>query len=430
MEVLILLGVVFLYYWHVISRDNRKAEEERTKKEVLKPYNSLVIKAEVLFNKKSYEEALNVFEEANMKKPDYYSDANLILKIALCKFYLKDYNAVIVNLNKIDNDTAYICRAISFYKLGDYSQSKHVFKEGIQKKYPQVIQSYDNYFNPLKNKLPYWNSLEENAKILLAKNAKIDYNYSTKILSEDDIELIMNCQELDLSCRKETWQWESLEGWVIFSTNNKHIITNLEFCKYIPNIQKLNICGQQITSFEGIENHRNLIEIDASYTLITNLEALRTCINLQNLNLHCANFPKGVPDIDLEPIANLPIVKLDLTCCHIINIGILNNVKTLKELSLFRTKIVNLSQIKDLNRLEVLNVAGSEDFKLSTDCNLSNLKFLKLNCKPTEAELNSFKAKFPNCKIENNFLNSIEIFNKRPNYDPDQQDLLFAIYGL
>ena len=433
MEILFFIGLLLLFSWYSNSKQEKKDEQERKEKEeklILQNHNVIVNKAEALLSQKRYNEALSVFEEAILKKPQSLSNNNLLMGVVLCKFYLKDYQAVIESVKNLDNDPACLCKAISFFKLNDYVQSKKSFKEGIEKKYPQVIQSYNDYFNPSKHKIPYWNSLDENIKILLAKNAKIKYDSTIKILSEDDIELITNCTELDLSCKKETWTWsdwgDGVEGWMIYGEENKYTIDNLEFCKYIPNIQKLNIKGQPILSFEGLENQKNLIEIDASDSWITDIGALRTCINLQNLNLHCANFNtknKTASDIDLEPIINISIEKLDLTLCRIKSIQTLNYMKDLKELSLFRTQIVSLSQIKDLDKLEILNVAGSENFKLSTDCKLDNLKQLAVSCNPSEKELNAFNLKFPNCKIENNFSTSIEIFNKRPKYDIDDIDL-------
>lgn len=392
-----------------------------------------------LFEQKEYEEALKAYEVLIPAIPHGYPESekrDCYNRIAECNYYLGNYKLFLDSIyNKSEYSTydkqrewQILSRALSYQKLGESNEALKHFKQGIAYKYKSVIEEYIKYFGPVEYKLLCWNNLHENTKYLLCKNIKFNFiPFKTK-LTELEIDLIISCKNLDLSCRKEGWNYDTfIDDWRSTSSKTEYIIHSLYFCKYLPNIEKLNISGQPIVNFEGLENHSNIIEIDASYSSVNNLEALRNCNKLINLNLYCIEN-KDKKFLDIEPISNLGIVKLDLTQNTIVDFNFLNIMKTLKFISLSNTNIESLSQIKNLSELELLIVIKCKAFKLSNDGNFPNLKTLRINCKPTNEEKYLFKEKHPNCIIDEKSVED-EIFRTKTRLNPDQVSGMLDYYS-
>lgn len=161
-----------------------------------------------------------------------------------------------------------------------------------------------------QNRLAYWNSLHRNEKILLLRHIKKNITSDSILdITEQEFDDIFSCSELDFSIRKERYMIDpDNEKWILTSSTTPYEIESIGFCKYFKAIKKINLAGQPITSFKGLENKKDLLEIDASYTKVENFESLNHCSALEYLYLDGASRKEGVEINNL--MLKLPACKI------------------------------------------------------------------------------------------------------------------------
>lgn len=92
---------------------------------------------------------------------------------------------------------------------------------------------------------------------------------------------------------------------------------------------------------------------------------------------------------------------MDLTACFKLrDFSPLNKLHKLRHLSLFNTRVNDLSFVGELRGLETLNVSCCDNLRLSVNGCFENLKNLYISERQVnEREIENFNSRFPNCKI-------------------------------
>ena len=268
-----------------------------------------------------------------------------------------------------------------------------------------------------------WESFENNLKELLFQNfkflkeIKIDKHIE---LDEISIKSIFNFEYLDLSFRKESGKYNN------YVSYNNLSITDIDFIKYFPNLKYLNLCGQpSLNNHNGLYNGKNLLEVNVSHQTLQDFEYFRNLTSLESLNLHClntSNIFKATPHISIHPLSKLKLTKLNLTRCIFDDFTPLNEIISLKELSLFNTKFQSMNQIGNLENLETLILICCEDIELTPIKfpNLKNLYVSNLKAK----RIQEFKILNPDCIITESISANIYKCNARLDYYPKSESQL------
>jgi len=266
----------------------------------------------------------------------------------------------------------------------------------------------------MENALEIWNSFETNLKTLLVENIKSPQDIINKSIieiNEAKVIYIFSLDYLDLSNRKE-------EGRTV--SYNNLILKNSEFLKFFPNLKYLNLCGQHsLKNLNGFSYCKNLIELNAAYIALENLDHFNYLTSLKSLNLHCSKALSN-QRISLKGLANLKLTKLNLTLFPFEDISPLNNILSLKELSLYNTSFQDLIQIRNLINLEILVCCGYT--KLSP-LKFPNLKYLYISNSRLKG-VEEFKKTNPQCSINHDLLYNIYKCNARLDYFPRSKSLV------
>lgn len=410
----ILVFLLFLIYQLSKSIEKSKKDEEAQKQKEIKEnlekddnYYSLLVKANNLYYDEKYAEAISAYEYAVSQKSKTLQTDEVKYKIAACYFHLKEFPKVINDLKNLEGDQ-FLLRARSHFELGEFELSRKLFIAEIQNGNTKAITHYDLYFNPHRNDILYWNLFDNDTKLQLKRNINPNLNTrSTRpvdlTISKDDILLINKLDFLDFRLAWETW----LKRYYPYQAliRNSHL-TTIEFCKYLPNIQQLNLSGQKrLRNLDGIEYLVKLKDLNAENTEIGNMDKLSLCKSLENLSLAKSK------NINLSAIVNLNIKRLDLSFYNKEDLHLLNKMRSLRKLSLLASSISSLKQIKELDSLEWLDVSCSTSFVLSPDYNLKSLKTL-ITSSQSEENIKQFNLKFPSCIVLTSLKNE-KLFEQR-----------------
>jgi Leucine-rich repeat (LRR) protein len=141
--------------------------------------------------------------------------------------------------------------------------------------------------------------------------------------------------------------------------NFDHNLQDISFLRNKKNLVKLNLSCNRIFDISPLESLTNLKHLDLSYNkgkigeykLISNISALSNLINLEYLNLSCAEIT------DISPLKNLVNLRiLYIEDNKISDISPLSNLKALESLCLGGNKISNISSLKNLVNLRELTL--------------------------------------------------------------------------
>jgi internalin A len=131
--------------------------------------------------------------------------------------------------------------------------------------------------------------------------------------------------------------------------------------------------GDNITSLEGIEAFTNLQSVDFGYkgTSIDNLTPLAGLSRLTRINISRSNIS------DISPLAELPLVHLDLSDNHITDLTPLAGITTLSTLVLYHQPPNYITDISPLDNLTALTLLDLEANKITDISPLKNMKLLR-----------------------------------------------------
>jgi hypothetical protein len=153
-------------------------------------------------------------------------------------------------------------------------------------------------------------------------------------------------------------------------------------------INELNLYNKNINSLDGIENLENLTKLNIKNNNISNIYALSKLKKLKSLDignyLHGHFYYNSIQDITpLKSLTNLET--LSLSGLKLTNIDVISNLTNLKELEMYSTLLdwytditPDITPIKNLSKLEILNLGKNNIKDISALKGLKNLKKLSL----------------------------------------------------
>lgn len=177
-------------------------------------------------------------------------------------------------------------------------------------------------------------------------------------------------------------------------------IKDLEFLKYFPNITKITLFGKGSSfNIKGIR-HASRLEAFSAYDVhIDNFKELCCCTNLGYIDYLSEGAPYKQTE-DLSFMGNLPnLWQIDLTGRNVADTSIFRHNKNLTQLVLDQNPINSLEGLKELPKLEWLELS---DCGLTSLDGIENIKslvelFAKKN-KFTEEQKEIYRAKFSHLK--------------------------------
>lgn len=154
-------------------------------------------------------------------------------------------------------------------------------------------------------------------------------------------------------------------------------------------ITELDLFNKNITSLDGIENLENLTKLNVKNNNISNINALSKLTKLKYLDignyLHGFNYYNSITDITpLKSLTNLET--LSLSGLQLTNVDAISNLTNLKELQMYATLLdwnsdtaPDITPIKNLSKLEILNLGKNNIKDVTVLRKLKNLKQLLLS---------------------------------------------------
>jgi Leucine-rich repeat (LRR) protein len=223
-------------------------------------------------------------------------------------------------------------------------------------------------------------------------NLKIlDLSDNSGIKTIKGLENLKNLTELiinDCFCVTKISGLDSLKNLKSLSLSSNQI-EFMEGLEMLTNLQSLDLSSNKIEIFQGVENLNNLVELNLSYN-----EGIRIHImegSLPKLKVLKLNRCR-IKDIDeISKLSQLKVLYIDDN--NIESFVPINSLSNLKELSIENNKIPNpefdgifnrtmkysdLSAIKSISGLEVLNLSNNNIVDITDLTNLPNLKELNL----------------------------------------------------
>ncbi len=181
--------------------------------------------------------------------------------------------------------------------------------------------------------------------------------------------------------------------------NNSITDADLSSFPGLPNLQLLNLTGNQIVdinSFINLPNLPSLSILDLSANQITDISNFPTPSSLNVLNLYgnnivdVGNFPTDFPNlgnldlsdnliVDIGNFPNLSLGTLDLSDNRIVNVSSFPNLSQLIDLDLSNNRIVNVSSFPNLQNLQTLYLSINQISDISSFPDLPNLQILDLD---------------------------------------------------
>lgn len=170
---------------------------------------------------------------------------------------------------------------------------------------------------------------------------------------------------------KETFtaaEAESIKTLIVSGSGN---IKSLKGIKYLKELKRLNLQGQNLSNLKGIQSLTKLEMLNISYNEITSLKPLKNLKKLKYLDASCNNIKsmKG-----LEKLKKLQALYLEDN--GLVSIMELKNLKNLRTLELSRNQITSLNGLKKQKKLTSLNVSTNQLENLNSIQNLDSLESL------------------------------------------------------
>lgn len=173
--------------------------------------------------------------------------------------------------------------------------------------------------------------------------------------------------------------------------NNVNCI-DLDFLKFFPNLERLNISGHSLQNIDGLFFCKKLqeldIDIDKKNSDYIDFSIIGKLIQLKYLYLHDCNLN------NIDWISNLKdLVDLNLSCNQITDISKLRGLSRLSELDLTNCNVSDVSSLEDSFDIEFLTLNGNNIKDISSLSNLKKLTYICYkNCSHEDAK--KYREKF------------------------------------
>ncbi|MCL1791413.1 MAG: serine/threonine protein kinase [Peptococcaceae bacterium] len=171
-----------------------------------------------------------------------------------------------------------------------------------------------------------------------------------------------------------------------------------------PDVTKLSLSGNRITSVSSLQSLTHLTELDISNNSILDISPLRFLTELTDLNASqntIYSIPSGISSLT-------SLKRLDLSNNGIVNISPLQTLTSLEYLNLNNNRIMDISPLQSLTNLQYLHLDNNYIMSLSSLYSLTNLKELHLNGNPsiTSVHIRGFKKAVPGCTV---YINNTQV---------------------
>lgn len=172
-------------------------------------------------------------------------------------------------------------------------------------------------------------------------------------------------------------------------------LENLRFLENQITLKHLNIEGNMINSFEGINNLKNIISINLSDNQIQEIKALDSSIKQLNLSKNKLSSLNTLDKLQLDSLEEFYIAENKIK-----SIEKIKKAKNLKKLVLSHNKIHNIEEIGFLEHLELLFLDNNQITNIKSLKHLTKLKILKLDHNKVSSlrEIFELKSVLPDLK--------------------------------
>ncbi len=283
---------------------------------------------------------LNQFTEVNLN--DYG-----INSIDINSFNLLNVTKVEVNNNQLTD----ILWINNLPKLGSFSADNNLINISITDINSNLIKNLSLVGNQINN-------VEFLSK--MPKIEILDLGFNNVVL--DNFNLLSNFVNL-----KE----------IYLNDNN---ISSVNGINNLDNLEILNLESNNITFINGITNLQNLTNL---YLTTTSINYINGLSSLGSADLDLYSITANAVDITADSLKDNNFQTVNLSYKIINNFDFLENLTYIKELDLSYTDITNLTYVSGLNRLEILYINKNYDNNKIQDIasleNLTSLKILSLN---------------------------------------------------
>lgn len=161
---------------------------------------------------------------------------------------------------------------------------------------------------------------------------------------------------------------------LVIYPNCKHPLSDLEWIRPLSSLTSLSIRSQPITDLTPLQSAPLLRELTFENWKLSEWPASLTLPQLESLTLH-AQLPdlgflsrhnairelrlEGMKAEDLSPLQALPLEKLSLSGkMKITELSALSGKETLRELSVYNTRLTSIEALSTVKGLEILNLTG------------------------------------------------------------------------
>lgn len=212
-------------------------------------------------------------------------------------------------------------------------------------------------------------------------------SYDSVVIDITPIGNLVNLKELNIS-RNDLSSLHSLSSLnkleVLDISNNKIIVVNE--LNGLNNLKKLDVSENPIETIKlGYLPNLEVFDASRCELHVIDFESDNQFPNLLTLNL-CCNFEDSLSNV--RGIRNLPKLEvLDLATCNIENIDGIQSLSELKKLCLYGNVINDIDFLMQLRNLDYLHLGGNPVIDFSQLSVLSNLAYLDLSDRYTSAIL-------------------------------------------
>lgn len=214
-------------------------------------------------------------------------------------------------------------------------------------------------------------------------------NASGKIDSIEDITYLKNLKELKID-------------------PEAFMLKDIGFLKKLSKLEKLDLRGHDIKNFEPLGDMISLKEL----YLPQNISSLEPLVNLKNLNMLRLSSPviywynkyEEQPTENTKHLKDVSVLKnltklenIELSGFNIDDISWINNLKHLKIVKLSRNNITDISSMKGLENIKILDLSRNNITNISAIRDMNNIEELYLY----KNSIRNIEAIFPNEKLKN-----------------------------
>jgi len=173
-------------------------------------------------------------------------------------------------------------------------------------------------------------------------------------------------------------------------------ITNLNFMKNCVNMKDLDASWcRELADISGVAGMKKLEVLELDDAPVTDISPVKNLTNLKRLVL------EGTKVTDISPIKGLQkLERLELSETKISDISVLTHLPILEDLYLDETLVTDIGLLKNVKTLERLDLSKTKVTDITPLMKLPKLNSLELPLTVPAAQIDKFKQANPDCKVK------------------------------